>query len=403
MRRYAVAVAFSLALSPAVAIGQVPIGPVFQANVFTTDVQNDPRMASDGSGNFVITWSSRYQDGDTRGVFARRYDFTGTPFEAAEFQVNAHTTGAQWRPAVAWVTQGPMLFAWQSEGQDGSDLSIQGRFSDSGEFRVNTYTPGEQGAPSVGGGPGGFVVIWNSYGQDGSGFGLFGQMAQGSEFAVNSYTTGNQVNFMSAVAMAEDGRFVVVWQGQGEGDSFGVFAQRFDAAGVRSGSEFRVNVHTDQDQARPSVASDLDGNFVVVWTDDNPPGDSTQSIMGRRYDASGAALTSEFIVSEGTACCPDNARVAMDGYGRFVVAWHLESLGPAPTNVFARAFDRAGPAGEPFKVGPSIGSQEDPAVAITGIDGFVVAWGDGDGLGGSYEIVAQRYRWDVIFRDGFGG
>jgi hypothetical protein len=402
MRRSAVSVALSLALSPTVVMGQVPVGPVFQANVFTTDSRSEARLASDATGNFVITWSSRGQDGDSRGVFARRYDFTGTPLEVAEFQLNAYTTGSQRRPAVAWVTQGPILFAWDSEDQDGSDLGIQGRFNDSGEFQVNTYIPGSQSAPSVAGSPGGLVVIWNSAGQDGSGSGLFGQRGSGGEFAVNSYTTGEQGNFMSAVAMADDGRFVVVWDGEGAGDVGGVFAQRFDAAGLPAGSEFRVNVHTYQTQSRPSVASDPDGNFVVVWTDDNPPGaNTTQSIMARRYDASGTALTDEFIVSDGTTCCPDFARVAMDR-GHFVVAW--ERPGPVANSddVFARAFDHAGPAGEPFRVGPATGAQQDSAVALTGIDGFVVAWGDS--ASGSYDkILAQRFRWDVIFRDGFGG
>ena len=57
----------------------------------------------------------------------------------------------------------------------------------------------------------------------------------------------------------------MVWSGRGQGDSDGIFGQRFDSAGNALGSEFRVNSTTGNVQQYPSVASDASGNFVVVW------------------------------------------------------------------------------------------------------------------------------------------
>jgi hypothetical protein len=48
-------------------------GPEFAVNAYTTDVQWTPAVAVDGLGNFVVTWTSDYQDGHRYGVFARQF------------------------------------------------------------------------------------------------------------------------------------------------------------------------------------------------------------------------------------------------------------------------------------------------------------------------------------------
>lgn len=74
------------------------------------------------------------------------------------------------------------------------------------EFRVNTYTSNDQRQEGALGGAttatlsnGGFVVTWQSFGQDGSGFGIYGQRysaagaAAGSEFRINTTTAATSV------------------------------------------------------------------------------------------------------------------------------------------------------------------------------------------------------------------
>ncbi len=72
---------------------------------------------------------------------------------------------------------------------------------------------------------------------------------------------------LPGVGMASDGRFVVVWLGP-DGDGTGVFAQRFDAAGNKVGSAFRLNSDTSGDCGRPFIAVFDDGSFVVAWDED---------------------------------------------------------------------------------------------------------------------------------------
>ncbi|MGL5097314.1 MAG: hypothetical protein ACRDD1_17140, partial [Planctomycetia bacterium] len=85
------------------------------------------------------------------------------------------------------------------------------------------------------------------------------------EVRVNSTTAGQQD--MAQAAVDADGDSVVVWLSNGQdGDSVGVFAQRYDADGARLGGEFQVNAFTTGPHTKPSVAVDADGDFVVAWS-----------------------------------------------------------------------------------------------------------------------------------------
>ena len=65
--------------------------------------------------------------------------------------------------------------------------------------------------------------------------------------------------------MDADGDFVVTWSSHGQdGSGWGVYAQRYNAAGVTQGGEFRVNTTTANTQGSPTVAMDADGDFVVT-------------------------------------------------------------------------------------------------------------------------------------------
>src|SRR3954454_24290295 len=86
----------------------------------------------------------------------------------------------------------------------------------------------------------------------------------GDEFMVNSYTPGYQVH--SAVASDADGDSVVVWETEtGVVDGYDIHGQRYDAAGNPVGEEFLVSMLQTNFQTHPSVAMTSDGDFVVAW------------------------------------------------------------------------------------------------------------------------------------------
>jgi hypothetical protein len=107
----------------------------------------------------------------------------------------------------------------------------------------------------------------------------------GPEFRVNSVTTNKQSE--PAIGMNAGGDFVVAWHSFGQdGSDYGVYAQRYSATGVAQGTEFRVNTYTTGIQNKPSVAMHADGHFVIAWGSDTQDG-SDYGIYAKRYNAAG--------------------------------------------------------------------------------------------------------------------
>jgi hypothetical protein len=332
-----------------------PIGPEFPVNTYTTGDQGRGAVAvaADPAGNFVVVWDTAYgQDGDESGVFGQRFDSTGTPV-GPEFQVNTYTTGHQGFGAlsVAADAAGNFVVVWVGEGAGDSYRGVFGRRFDSsgnpvgGEFMVNSYTTGEQGdyrgGISVASDPGGnFVVVWSGEGQ-GDSWGVFGRRfdnlggPQGSDFLVNTYTTNSQ-GFEAGAVVAADatGNFVVVWDSYGQdGDRGGIFGQRFDSTGSALGSEFQVNTYTTSEQGYRSVAlaSDPAGNFMVAWDSYGQDGDWT-GVFARRFDSAGSALGNDFQVNTYT--------FARQGYGgHFDAAYGGIAVAADPAGNFVVVWD----------------------------------------------------------------
>ena len=249
---------------------------------------------------------------------------------------------------------GDFVVVWASDKQDGDDIGVfaqrYDRFGNAlgTEFQVNHYTTSYQGSPSVAmDADGNFVVAWASYEQDGNSYEVYAQRYDsngqpvGSEFLVNTYTFGAQ-NYPS-VGMDADGDFVIVWEsvapGQG-GDLESIYGQRYDQNGNPIGLEFRINHFADYQQ-HPSVAMDADGNFIIVWQSAEQGGDG-YDIYGQRYDRDGKTVGVQFRANTYTTDSQKNASVAMDADGDFVIAW--ESLGQDGDGVeiYAQRYDHSG-------------------------------------------------------------
>src|SRR5205085_2316381 len=101
------------------------------------------------------------------------------------------------------------------------------------------------------------------------------------EFKVN--TASDQAQNHSDVAMDAVGDFVIAWQNQ-DGDGTGNYAQRYNAAGVAQGAEFKVNTYTTDNQDHPNVAMDATGDFVIAWSSQYQDG-SGVGVYAQRYSA----------------------------------------------------------------------------------------------------------------------
>jgi nitrate reductase NapAB chaperone NapD len=385
---------------PGVALPQgAPLGPEFRANTYTTSNQEEPSVAADALGNFVVVWQSYGQDGLGYGIFGQRYASSGAPL-GPEFQVNTYTPFKQKQPAAAADASGDIVVVWATEP---NDQVFGQRYASSGaplgsEFQVNSYSLNYTNRPSVAAdAAGNLVVVWQSSTQDGSNYGVFGQRYAssgaplGSEFRINTYTTDDQT--YPSVAADTAGNFVVVWQSRDQdGSDYGVFGQRYASSGSPLGPEFRVSTHTTYFQGSPVVAANGSGDFVVVWHSATQDG-SGRGVFGQRYASSGAPLGSEFRVNTYTTAYQGGPIVAEDASGSFVVVWQSQGQDGSQYGIFAQRYLSSGaPLGPEFRVNTyTTAYQGSPFVAADPSGNFVVVWRS-DGQDGSGKgIFGQRY------------
>jgi hypothetical protein len=207
-------------------------------------------------------------------------------------------------------------------------------------------------------------------------------VSAGAEFQVNAYTTGFQES--PSVASDANGAFVMVWSSEGSSGtdtgSLSIQGQRYAPDGSAQGAQFQVNTWTTGDQRNASVAADADGDFVVVWEGIGSYGtdSSYRSIQGQRYASDGSTLGAQFQVNTYTTNYQFNSSVAADSDGDFVVVW--ESYGSTGTDsyraILGQRYDSGGSTqGAEFQVNTFTPFlQRLPSVAADADGDFVVAW-----------------------------
>ncbi|MBC7908000.1 MAG: cadherin-like domain-containing protein, partial [Rhodospirillaceae bacterium] len=212
----------------------------------------------------------------------------------------------------------------------------------SAEMVVNTTTTYDQSGPVVAVlANGGHVVAWQSYGQDGASWGVYGRVTSregvnGDEIKINTHTGDHQLD--PQVSALAGGGFVVTWQSNNQdGSGYGVYGQRYDAAGLPEGDEFRINNAPAGEQTRARMTGLEDGGFLVTWQ-------SGSTMMGRRYDAEGIATANEYPLLPSGAL---NSAVAGLSGGGYVVTWKAwyGSAEYGVYRVYAKTYSSTGQVG----------------------------------------------------------
>ena len=158
---------------------------VAQGNEFLVDTNSspcaDPRVAAASDGSFMVAWGAYDTVNVTNGwdVYARPFSSAGAG--GAVVLVNSFLPGNQYAPRISAIG-GDYLIVWTSLWQDGSREGVYGQFVHAGgslvggEFRVNTTTVSQQMQPAVASdGAAQFLVVWTSFTGLPNSFDLFAQ------------------------------------------------------------------------------------------------------------------------------------------------------------------------------------------------------------------------------------
>jgi Bacterial cadherin-like domain len=289
----------------------------FQVNTTLPEAQYQPTVAIAQDGSFVIVWTSNLQDGSETGIYAQRYSSNGMR-QGVEVRVNTTIAQIQSKPTIGIDASGNFVVAWQSKNQDGDGFGIYAqRYNSNGEpqgveFRVNTAIANNQTNPKIAmDAIGNFVISWQSNLQNGGdGLGIYAQryssngMPQGGEFRVNTDNTTNNQS-LPAVAMNAKGDYVISWTSYNEEIQNDIHAQLYKSgipaiitstsvsplAYTENATTAIDSAITVSDEDSPNLAS-----ATVSITNGFVPGQDTlaftnQSGITGNYDSSTGVLT----------------------------------------------------------------------------------------------------------------
>ena len=323
------------------------------------------------------------------------------PF-GATFQISTQNANSQDTPALALLRDGRVAVAWRDFGAGSGDIKLQTVQSDgtkSGtEGTANLGTTGLQSAPAIAAlSGGGFVVAWESYATDGSGDALYrtfradGTSAMLADGAVAG-TTGLQQDI--SVVGLKDNQFAIGWNEgntavSGLGNSSAAMLRAFDLTGAL-GNGLRLSGNWGGDYG-PRLTSD-GTQILAAWDDSSGPSTAQNGEDGIYSRILTAPLPTANFTDGGTRMDTGTFReatmdpdVALTGAGVAVV-WDDATAQTDSRDVFLSL------NGVVSRVNTTTGNdQKQAAIAALPDGGFVVVWTDLGNLTGS-DIRARVYN-----------
>ena len=151
-------------------------GSEIAVNTYTTGAQHSPRLV-EHDDEFLVVWQDDGQDPTGTGVYFQRYDASLFPL-GGETRLLSATAGNYRAPDATIDAAGTTFVVY--EGPDrilGSSIDSSGNVRDPSGFDIAASSTGGQYEPRVASLTDGFVVVWTEgYARDGSGQGVFARL-----------------------------------------------------------------------------------------------------------------------------------------------------------------------------------------------------------------------------------
>lgn len=204
---------------------------------------------------------------------------------------------------------------------------------------------------------------------------------------------GNEVfNYAPTAAFLDSGSFIIVWPSNGKS----IYAQKFNSKGQRIGSNLIINNYSQWNYNcnSPSIASDSNGNFMVVWLDEYLRGKIFSNDLKPKTEE--INISNEYFI---TSFSSTSRPIASSENGQFVIVWSGRNTKDKTSNIFLQSYDNEGKEiSENILVSQMSDSTVNyfPSISKLKNNNFVIAWESW-----KYEfradysyITAQRYSID---------
>lgn len=345
--------ALALFAPPTTAAPGVAMGPARRVSPDDGRYHADPAVALAPDGSALVVWQGESAAGPGSEIFARRMSRGGAPLGPA-FQVNADSSGEQRRPVVAALPGGGFVVAWDTNASRVWVRLLAADGTPQGPDRpVSTSTSHNHHAAAVATDGAGFAVAWRSSSSATGAdavlvrlFDLAGKPLR-DEAAPFDTTTDSAYQLSVAIAALPGGGYVLVWEEltlgvvPGEPDRAALRLQRYDGAGVPSGTARELASSTSLELRTPSIAADAAGRLVVAWATYTPTG--TGDVQALRMDGADLEPQEPITLSGAEPLARSGPAVAVGPDGSGMVVW---AAGPATAGqlaeLVARPLDGAG-------------------------------------------------------------
>ena len=374
----------------------VSVGNNFRVNRSTIGDQDNPAVAVDAQGNYVVVWQRNNfanNQNSGGGIFAQRYDRFGNAI-GAEIRVNTNPpSNAQRDPVIGMDANGNFVVAWTSSVGPGvwarrfnsAGNALGDQFSVS--LRQGNIGPGDQAIAMNDNGQ--FVITWERSGIGRTRSEIIAQVYDraGNEVGNNiAVAAGNAIE--PAVGIDGSGNFTVTWTSRNSGQ---VQTRRFNRNGAAIGNPRTVSTlapDTNQTQTDPVIAMNANGDAVVVWADEDA---DELGIYAQRYDSTGAAVGDVITVSTNIVSFQDAPSVMIDADGNFFVAWQSFRQDGNRGGVYGQYFDNTGARqGEEFRINSSTeGNQDAVALGMDANGNAIAVWSSRDG--DDVDVFGQQF------------
>ena len=387
-----IVLALSLALTFSTSLAAPPTDPPGQPFLVDTSAAyvtadsgtRSPSVASNGSF-YLVTWQD-LRDGQW-DIYAARVSPDGRVLDSIGFPVS-RAVDVQQDPVVASDGSG-FLVAWEDQRGGlrwnvyAARVDSTGRVLDPAGILLRGVN-GDKHSPAVTYGAGSYLVSWDEY---------YGSRNVVAAFVDSTGQTGEAIEVCAApgaqgspAAAFGDSVFLVAWDDARNGGRSQVHAARLTASGaVLDSGGFPVLFPHDAQQL-PSVG--FDGtNFLVAWQEGPVLG---SDIVAARISESGAVLDTTAINVSGAARDQFRPRVTFAG-SQYFVAWEDYRSNLTGSDIYCARVLPTGAVADTagVRVYGAVGQQTNPAIAA-GAGELLAAWQDGQSDSVRYGTRASR-------------
>jgi hypothetical protein len=282
----------------------------------TSNFQINPAIATLNNSNVVVVWGSfdQVNSNSLQDVYGQILSPTGQKV-GTNFLINQFTPYNQRTPTIAPLKSGGFVVAWVSE----QERAVAGTYSSASAL----YTAASVPTPSI-------DIYARLFANNG--------VAGGSEFLVSS---NSNPCADPTIAAASDGSFMIAWDARDLSNftnGYDIYARSFSSNGI-GGIVEGINSYIYGDQYAPRISS-IGQDYMIIWTSVGEDG-SREGVFGQFLRSDGTMVGNEILVNTTTVSQQLHPTIASDGNNQFLVVWTSYTGSPNSFDLYAQRYINA--------------------------------------------------------------